>query len=63
MTLPPSPAPTHTPVMASAAYCDGRRIADVPVAEAGSWAAKDGHFVWIGLWEPDEALLMEVFGS
>ena len=60
MTLPPSPVPTHNPVMASAAYCDGRRIADVPVAEAGAWAGKDGHFVWIGLWEPDEALLMEV---
>lgn len=64
MTLPPEPTPTpsapHNAVVASAAYCEGRRIADVPIAEAGAWAAKDGHFVWIGLWEPDEALLMEV---
>ena len=44
-------------VVASAAYCDGRRVADVPVEEAGAWAAREGHFVWIGLHEPDEALL------
>lgn len=62
MTLPPepTPSPSHNAVVASAAYCEGRRIADVPIAEAGAWAAKEGHFVWIGLWEPDEALLKEV---
>ncbi|MGA1858395.1 magnesium/cobalt transporter CorA [Azospirillum sp. 11R-A] len=70
MTQLPSPSPAPSPdpspdrprnaVVASAAYCDGRRIAEVPIGEAGAWAAKDGHFVWIGLWEPDEALLMEV---
>jgi magnesium transporter len=64
MTLPPEPThihnPGHTAVVASAAYCEGRRIADVPIAEAGAWAAKEHHFVWIGLWEPDEALLMQV---
>ncbi|MCM8738932.1 magnesium/cobalt transporter CorA [Azospirillum sp. A1-3] len=64
MTLPPDPShphnAPHNAVVASAAYCQGRRIADVPIAEAGAWAAKEGHFVWIGLWEPDEALLMEV---
>ena len=68
MTLPPesAPAPSSAPenaraaVVASAAYCDGRRVADLPIAEAGAGAAKAGPFVWIGLWEPDEALLMEV---
>ena len=64
MTLPlhPVPAPDHarSAVVASAAYCDGRRVADLPIAETGAWAAKPGHFVWIGLWEPDESLLMEV---
>jgi magnesium transporter len=47
-------------VVASAAYHAGRRVADVPVEEAGSWAARDDHFVWVGLLEPDEALLRQV---
>ncbi|PWC33209.1 magnesium/cobalt transporter CorA [Azospirillum sp. TSO35-2] len=62
MPLPPSPEPIANPdaVVASAVYRDGRRVADVAITEAGAWAAKEGAFVWIGLWEPDEALLMEV---
>ncbi|PWC43842.1 magnesium/cobalt transporter CorA [Azospirillum sp. TSO22-1] len=47
-------------VVASAAYHEGRRVADVPVEEAGAWAAREGHFVWVGLLEPDEALLRRV---
>ncbi len=61
---PSSPPPVSTPVsssvVASAAYHDGRRVAEVPITEAGSWAAREGHFVWIGLHEPDEAVLMEL---
>ncbi|MGF7174206.1 magnesium/cobalt transporter CorA [Azospirillum doebereinerae] len=52
--------PSSSCVVASAVYRDGCRIADVPVSEAGAWTARPGHFVWIGLHEPDEALLMEV---
>ncbi len=51
---------SSAPVVASAVYHGGRRVAEVPIAEAGAWASRDGHFVWIGLWEPDEPLLMEV---
>lgn len=47
-------------VIASAAYAQGRRVADVPLEEAGAWAARDGHFVWLGLYEPTEAQLLEV---
>lgn len=47
-------------IVASAAYHEGHRIADVPIDEAGAWAARDGHFVWIGLHEPDEALMRRV---
>ena len=47
-------------VIASAAYTQGRRVADVPLDEAGDWAARDGHFVWLGLYEPTEAQLLEV---
>ncbi len=46
-------------IIASVAYREGRRVAEVPLSEAGAWAARDGHFVWIGLYEPDEAQLKE----
>ncbi|MBX9908474.1 MAG: magnesium/cobalt transporter CorA [Beijerinckiaceae bacterium] len=44
-------------VVASSVYAHGVRIADIAVEEAGEWARKDGHVVWIGLLEPDAALL------
>lgn len=44
-------------VVASSVYAHGVRIADIPVEEAGEWARKDGHVVWIGLLEPEAALL------
>ena len=44
-------------VVASSVYAHGVRIADIPVEEAGDWAQKDGHVVWIGLLEPEAALL------
>ena len=47
-------------VVASSAYVDGRRVADVPIDAAGDWAQKEGHVVWIGLWEPDAELLQRV---
>lgn len=52
--------PVPSSVVASAAYRDGCRVADVPITEAGSWAAREGHFVWVGLHEPDESVLMEL---
>ncbi len=55
------PLPTHGPgVVASAVYAAGRRIADIPIAEAGEWARKPRHVVWIGLHEPDLDLLRQV---
>ncbi|MBB6468939.1 magnesium and cobalt transport protein CorA [Aminobacter carboxidus] len=47
-------------VVASSVYFGGRRIADIPIEEAGNWAAKEGHVVWIGLLEPDRELLLRV---
>lgn len=57
-----SPAKTdpHAGVIASSVYRDGRRLADIPVEEAGAWARKDGHVVWIGLLEPSRDLLLRV---
>ncbi|MBK5959825.1 magnesium and cobalt transport protein CorA [Rhodoplanes elegans] len=41
-------------------YRDGKRLADIPVEEAGSFAQRPGHVVWIGLYEPDHELLAAV---
>ncbi len=47
-------------VVASAAYVGGRRVAEIPIAEAGEWSRKPGHVVWIGLHEPGLDLLRQV---
>ena len=52
---------THEPGLVNAvAYCDGRKVADILVDEAGEWARRPGHFVWIGLYEPEADLLARV---
>lgn len=47
-------------VVASSVYSGGRRIADIAIEEAGAWATKEGHVVWIGLLEPSRELLLRV---
>lgn len=47
-------------VVAAGVYVDGRRIANIAINEASSWRSKPGHVVWIGLHEPDLALLRSV---
>ncbi|MCX7302953.1 MAG: magnesium and cobalt transport protein CorA [Hyphomicrobiales bacterium] len=47
-------------VVASTAYVEGRRIADIAIDDAGAWSQKEGHVVWIGLWEPSHELLARV---
>ena len=49
--------PHQDGVVASGVYVHGVRVADIPVTEAGEWARKDDHVVWIGLLEPEPALL------
>jgi len=53
-------AKTEPGIVASSAYAHGKRIADVPLDEAGAWAARPGHVVWIGLFEPSEDMLARV---
>ena len=62
MATAASPAATdlHAGVIASSVYRDGRRLADIPVEDAGAWARKEGHVVWIGLLEPSRELLLRV---
>jgi len=47
-------------VVAASVYVDGRRVANIAIDEASSWRSKPGHVVWIGLYEPDLALLTSV---
>ncbi|ANW05591.1 magnesium and cobalt transport protein CorA [Bradyrhizobium icense] len=51
---------TSEGVVAAGVYVDGRRIANIAIEEASSWRCKPGHVVWIGLYEPDLALLTSV---
>jgi magnesium transporter len=44
-------------VVACALYRDGRRVQEIAVEEIGAFAGRDGRIVWLGLHEPDEALL------
>jgi magnesium transporter len=54
-------AATQEPgVVAASVYANGRRVADIAIDEAGEWAKRPGHVVWIGLHEPDDALLQRV---
>src|SRR6476620_11242466 len=55
-----TPAAPTSGIIASSVYTAGRRIADIPIEEAGEWAKKSGHVVWIGLLEPDRELLLRV---
>src|SRR4051794_8791676 len=52
-----APANENFGVVASSAYVDGRRVAEVRLAEAGEWARRPHHVVWIGLHEPGAELL------
>jgi magnesium transporter len=54
-------SPTSQPgVIACSAYASGRRVADITLDEAGEWAKRPGHLVWIGLFEPSLELLKRV---
>jgi len=65
MTVASSPASPVEPVpaegiVAAGVYVDGRRVANIAIDEASSWRNRPGHVVWIGLHEPDIALLAGV---
>jgi magnesium transporter len=53
-------APASTPVIDCAAYAGGRRVADLTIDQLQSRLAQPGQFVWLGLYEPDPALLRQV---
>ena len=51
---------TSEGIVAAGAYVEGRRVANIAIDEAGAWRSRPDHVVWIGLHEPDEALLASV---
>lgn len=47
-------------VVACAAYAEGRRVADLPIADVSETLEQTDQFVWIGLYEPREDVLRQV---
>ena len=59
-----APVGTSRPgVVACALYRDGQRLRDVAVEEIGALAGHENGIVWLGLHEPDEALLATIQGQ
>lgn len=52
--------PLEPGLVNSVVYREGRRQLDIPVEDAGEWARKAEHVVWIGLYEPKIDLLRRV---
>ena len=47
-------------VVAAAVCGAGKKVADIALGEGAAWAAKPGHFVWIGLEEPNAQELLNL---
>ncbi len=58
--IDPSKPQPHRSVINSAAYHNGVRVADVPIADLGdAWKHSD-RFLWVGLYEPSEQVLSHI---
>jgi magnesium transporter len=58
--VPTSDSVKSESVVAAGVYVEGRRVANIDIDEASNWRGRPGHVVWIGLHEPDMALLSRV---
>jgi magnesium transporter len=54
------PAPGASGVINCAAYAAGIRVADLAIEDIEQALTRKDQFVWLGLYEPDEALLRQV---
>ncbi|TWT11461.1 magnesium and cobalt transport protein CorA [Reyranella sp. CPCC 100927] len=52
--------PSEPGLIAAVVYAGGQKIRDIAIDHAREWAKRPGHFVWIGLHEPEPALLARV---
>jgi magnesium transporter len=59
----PAPVRKEEGVVAASVYASGRRVCEVAIEDAGKWAKRPGHVVWIGLYEPSLDLLYRVQGQ
>ncbi|MDZ5601500.1 magnesium and cobalt transport protein CorA [Pseudomonas sp. RP23018S] len=50
-------------VVAAAVYSAGRKVTNININEGREWAKKPGHFVWIGLEEPNAQVLETLQGQ
>jgi len=57
---PPHHLRAEQGLVAAGVYAGGRHVADIRIAEAGGWAARPDHVVWIGLLEPSHEILQRV---
>ncbi|PWV60648.1 magnesium transporter [Plasticicumulans acidivorans] len=55
-----APTEERVGIVVCAAYAEGRRIGDITLDEIPYALQREDSFVWLGLYEPDEALLAEV---
>ena len=60
MTGEPLDQPNPESVVACAVYAGGVRVADISVDQVSDALAVPDQFVWLGLYEPDQALLRKV---
>jgi magnesium transporter len=47
-------------VVAASVYAGGRLVTDISIDEAGVWSKREGHVVWIGLFEPSREILRRI---
>ncbi|MEQ1756996.1 MAG: magnesium/cobalt transporter CorA [Vicinamibacterales bacterium] len=52
--------PLSAPVIDCAAYIGGRRVADLGIDQIRGALTRSDQFVWLGLYEPDRAILREI---
>ena len=55
-----SDLPASGPVIACAVYAGGVRVADISVDQISEALVVPDQFVWLGLYEPDHALLRQI---
>jgi magnesium transporter len=58
--VPSRPFVPEPGLVNSVVYCAGRKLVDIAVDDAGEWARRPGHVIWIGLYEPKHDLLVRV---
>ncbi len=62
-TRPQQRSQAMTSIVNSASYRDGQPLGEISIEEIGEFIKQSGTFVWLGLHEPDDALLLMIQGK